>query len=410
MVKFVKIKVYRLADGTTRNVLVYDEGHAGTPLFHSNLYLSFPAIRHKPFNTQKQILRAIMSAFAWGVRDGVDFESCLLSRDYLNEASIVSLCDAMLLKYRPLKEQAASLSAAREKGQTLKLIPFPDKGNNVSAGTANARIDYVAGYFEWLGKRAIKSLDYRKRQGFEEQFEDMLEVFENCKRSGTLSVPTMPLSDEAEQFLTQAIEPGSVYNVWAPEAQLRNYLILQIYLQTAMRRAEVLALRVKDFERENNILNLVKRDNDPEDPRIEKPGVKTVSRTLPLTPKVSALLQQYISSVRTQHKAARKHPFLLTSLQDGQPLSLAAVSKLVGALTVHPLLEDLTPHVLRHTWNDRFLRDCAEDGVDSTLAAAYQRRFCGWSSTSAMPATYTEAEAMRRFRELAVKRQEGYSK
>jgi integrase len=352
-----------------------------------------------------------MAAYAWGLRENFDFEHHLLSLGFLEEHTVGSLCDAMLLGYEHLINQAVRFASLRDPElNTCPVVLLPPKTKAVAANTANQRLIYVFDYFVWLSNFAISKLEYGKRQEYKDRREEMEDLFKNYTWNKTPSSPTMPLSEESERFLFEAIHPGSPKNVWRPEAQFRNYIILRLFIDTAIRRAELLSYYVRDFERENNILNLVKRVDDPADPRRDKPGVKTVGRSLRIEPKLSSLIQKYITEDRVKHKAARKHPFLFTSLQNGQPLSLAAVSKIVRALTAHQLLRDLSPHVLRHTWNDRFVRREQADGVDGKLIAARQRRLCGWSMTSAMPITYTEEETQRRFVELAEARQERYLK
>jgi integrase len=174
-----------------------------------------------------------------------------------------------------------------------------------------------------------------------------------------------------------------------------------------MRRGEVLCLRVGDVKltADGGLLTIVRRPQDPDDPRQPKPQVKTLGRELLVGPTLRELFVGYLADRRTL-SGARRHPFLFVSGTDGAPLSLWSMTKLFKALRerVSGLSDDLSAHVLRHDWNDRFSETsdiAAPDRtqIDATKEERARAYAMGWSNP-ATAAKYTK----RWTREAANKR------
>ena len=201
---------------------------------------------------------------------------------------------------------------------------------------------------------------------------------------------------EAER-LKEVIRPDSPDNPWLPEVRRRNGLVVLLLWATGIRRGELLALEASDFTPKPNgaKLRIFRRPDNPRDRRARQPAVKTLGRDITVHDGLATLLQEYILEDRRKLPGARKHPFLFVSSADGAPLSLSGVNKLFRVLqAVDGLPGDLSPHVLRHTWNDDFsaqsdLANPHRTDVERTQEERNRAYLMGWSMKSTMPGLYS---------------------
>lgn len=191
----------------------------------------------------------------------------------------------------------------------------------------------------------------------------------------------------AREALLGAIKQGQSANPWEPQVQKRNELIIRLLYELGLRRGEVLCLRVSDIKLtpDGGVLTVVRRPQDPEDPRQPKPQVKTLGRELPLGLTLRELFLDYLAE-RRRLAGARRHPFAFVSSVDGSPLSCWSMTKIFKTLrTAKGVPGDLTAHVLRHDWNDRFseMSDRASPhrtSVDATKEERARAYAMGWSN------------------------------
>lgn len=219
---------------------------------------------------------------------------------------------------------------------------------------------------------------------------------------------------EAREALMAAIKQGQSGNPFEPQVQIRNELIIRLLFELGMRRGELLCLRVSDIKLapDGGLLTIVRRPQDPEDPRQPKPQVKTLGRELPLGSTLRELFLAYLAE-RRKLAGARKHPFLFVSSTDGSPLSYWSMTKIFKPLRkVNGIPDDLTAHILRHDWNDRFseMSDRASPhrtSVDATKEERARAYAMGWSNIETAAnytRRWTREAANRRMLELQERR------
>jgi integrase len=204
--------------------------------------------------------------------------------------------------------------------------------------------------------------------------------------------------------LLEVIQPGHPENPWSAGAQVRNNLLVRWYLKLGLRRAELLGVRVADINFQAHEVLIARRPDDGEDPRINKPDVKTGDKLLPLDPALAKDTHDYIVRVRRGTGSARRHPYLFVAIHSGAPLSLAAVNLVFMQLKrkVPGLPDDLSPHVLRHTWNDRFSELADREGFEEAEEKKMRSRLQGWSPTSGTAAKYTRRHVRKKAREASL--------
>jgi len=92
----------------------------------------------------------------------------------------------------------------------------------------------------------------------------------------------------------------------------------------------------------------------------------------------------------------------------GQPLSIKGLNKIFLEIQkVQPKeLSNLTPHLLRHTANDRFSQLMDQRGATSAEEEKMRSYLMGWKEGSGTASTYTRRHIEKKAREAALKLQE----
>jgi integrase len=98
-----------------------------------------------------------------------------------------------------------------------------------------------------------------------------------------------------------------------------------------MRRGELLGLQLRDFDRGLMALRIVRRQDNPKDPRRRPPGQKMYSRINALTDEMTKAGEAYLALRKDLLKAKGKkeHGFFFVA-SDGAPLSHSSVTELCG--------------------------------------------------------------------------------
>lgn len=185
-------------------------------------------------------------------------------------------------------------------------------------------------------------------------------------------------------------------------------MIIRLLLDLGIRRGELLGIRIEDCKLgSNGTVTVHRRPDDPDDPRTVQPSSKTMARLLPLNGRLTDLLYEWIVHHRPKIAGARRHPFLIVACDEGRPLSLSSVNKLMRALRrrVPGLPEKLSAHVLRHSWNDAFSDTMDQKGVPGDQEAKWRARLMGWRrQESAEP--YLRRTVRKRSNEVLVEMQD----
>ena len=93
-----------------------------------------------------------------------------------------------------------------------------------------------------------------------------------------------------------------------------------------LRRSELLGLKMSDLDFRSETFNIVRRPDDPEDPRLNQPTQKTFGRKIAMPKKIVRLTLDYITKHRTALPEAGRHEFLFVASKTGSPMSLDSVN------------------------------------------------------------------------------------
>ncbi|MFQ2062217.1 tyrosine-type recombinase/integrase [Aeromonas veronii] len=207
------------------------------------------------------------------------------------------------------------------------------------------------------------------------------------------------LDHNQEAKLLDTVRPDSSANPWKGDAvKYRNQLIVHLLLDLGCRKGESLNIKTTDLIRGITGFEIkIWRDPDNKnDPRLNQPRVKTLSRTVDLNPLVADMFEKYIINYRSTVVGANSCNYLFLSHQKGSkkavPMSLSAFNKVFNDLSKATGF-NVKPHGLRHTWNDRFseLIEIAIEAGYITVEEAEEARCWkqGWKPGSKSAEFYT---------------------
>jgi integrase len=147
-----------------------------------------------------------------------------------------------------------------------------------------------------------------------------------------------------------------------------------------------------DFRTRPATVFIKRRHDDPDDPRKRPPATKTRARELWLSDHVTGELKKWQKERANKSKFpnARKHPYVWVN-EDGDPITAHGLSSIYQMLREKhrgALPANLSTHILRHDWNDRWIELIEASGEsveDNRSDQIYQN---GWSDRTRMDMRY----------------------
>ena len=328
--------------------------------------------------------------------------------DRLREGSLLSLgeIDGLARHCRqtiiPLRRSKSGRSVhARRFGENEFVLSHP-----VSQTTAGNRLRTIHAYLSWLIALRLSTIQPLNvfRTKLEQMRDNILPALRAkipmSKGRNTLNL-RRGLAPELVERLLQIVDPSNSENPWKSEfVRQRNALIVCWLLRLGVRRGELLNVMISDIDFRNNTVMIARRADDPKDPRRMQPKVKTRDRILPLSSELAALSHKYITTTRSQLAGIKKHSYLFVAEYTGAPMSLSSLNKMFQKLRLATpeLPDNLSGHMLRHTWNDEFSRKLDGQGIAEAREEQMRSYLMGWSPTSSTSRIYT-----RRFVEEAAR-------
>jgi|TARA_Y100001938_G_C7857643_1_gene313967 integrase len=111
-----------------------------------------------------------------------------------------------------------------------------------------------------------------------------------------------------------------------------------------LRGGELLNIKIEDIDFSKHQVRVVRRADEPDDPRIKEPNVKTLERTIPVAESLSKELHDYITKDRRKVQNARRNRFLFVTHKSGptvgRPISKSGYHKILlvvkGVLGIFP--------------------------------------------------------------------------
>jgi integrase len=392
----------------------------GSPLFEPTVYaLTELRARNRAAATIEQALRAVLVLYTFTDSRGIDLNARLAKGRLLQLGEIDELarqCRLALAAADP--HVTVALSGRRRPSAAGVWMRSGQAPVEIDASSAALRLRYIRDYVRWL---AIDRLQHIERGN--PTHTALLAESELVVRLLGQRIPSTAsrdfvgqrqgLSPEALARLNEVITPSSSENPWkGAHARERNALIVHWLRSLGLRRGELLGVRIPNINFQANEVRITRHADDPDDPRIRQPNTKTYGRLVPLDDELAQLTRHYILGTRRAIAGARKHDYLFVANGTGAPLTLGAVDHIFTALRrkCPDLPSDLSAHVLRHTWNDRFSELMDEKDIPEEIEHKMRSRLMGWSETSKTASTYTRRHVHKRAREAALQLQRSIAK
>ena len=346
-------------------------------------------------------MRAIAAARAWARSNGFSLEERMATGAGLDLGEVESLSHALkttrvpdraarALQANVLPLSRSGKEAQRRLGHNRDEMPKPQTGAN--------RVRFVAAYLDWLASHS-------RAAGSQQLLRDTVKALAARAKVGTrqASEPRKGLSSEQRDRLFAVIDPSSPENPFQSESvRYRNLAVVACLDETGMRRGELCGLKIPDIDFKKLTISIHRRPPDPQDPRQQKPKTKSGARPVPIRPELADILFAYLSDWRRAEPGARMHGYVFVchaGIRPGAPLTPRSVGNVFDALE-SVLGFRLHPHLLRHTWNDRFSAaiDRKARRGDRTPEPSEERIrnfLMGWSPDSKMAAVYTRRHVER---------------
>ena len=278
-------------------------------------------------------------------------------------------------------------------------------GKTISSEKGNTYVSYVASYLKWLANEVITDCDTPEiREMIATQDAWLLEKL--IPKTGSRSardqktikkhLPEKALEELSSLWTTpftkicRSNDKGS---------RMRNIVMLRILYETGMRRGELLALKLKNFEESAGgqcaRLIIERNHNDSFDSRVQQPVAKTLGRIVPVTPELECQLLEYITDYRSLVPNVgfdEEDSIFVThrgSLGQGEPISISAFSQaLIGLKKLFPALYAIYPHLFRHDWNYRFSKVADREKLSPEDERQNRETLMGWAGDSEMARKY----------------------
>ncbi len=397
-----KVRWLVMATGERLPVLVSSAD--GIPMFLPVVWLvSMRRATHRAANTLHANLQALKLLYTWATRDGIDIERRMSDGAFLTNGELAALVGASRQEIGQRGAKVVGLTKAKQSGVAVDV--------GVCRETSANRLRTIADYLGWLGREGYARLAPLEADARLSLCSAMLGHLRAMSPSGkgrnTVGMREGPSSEVMDTILA-SIEIDAANNPWQDLGlRVRNRLLINLFFALGLRRGEALGVRIESIDFRKATLTVVRAPDDPDDPRTYQPLAKTRDRILPLKEGLARMIEDYVLRIRSKIPGVRKHSFLFVSHQTGAPLSLVAVNKVFTSLRerVVGLPENLTPHVMRHAWNDAFSALMDRKQVTEERETQMRSMMMGWSPTSGTAAVYTRRHVREEARRASLAHQ-----
>lgn len=412
------IKMMKFADGERYPMLL---GPDRRPDFYATLFAT-TQVRNasKAANTIKANLEAIRVLYAWAAENEVKLVDRLSRCQFLTNQESESLRSfVQKARWLPGKGDGSSKvvlllpkTSRKESARSLSMVSSDPR---ISHDTQYIRLTYIVKFIGWISERLIeqeaRSVDEKNYKQIK-RMQSRLLALRPPRTRGLMLNARRGLDENSQKRLLALVAADTPKNPFQPEVQCRNELIIWLLLFLGIRHGELLAMKVSDFDFQRNEVVIPRRSDDVDDPRANQPKAKTLDRRIPLTSELSDKVYRYVMENRRHHRAARRHSFLLVTHKKGpyagHPLRSAGLQKIMSTIrsVAGGDLDQLCPHVLRHTTNDNFSRLMDEQDVKEEAEQKMRSNLMGWREGSGTAAVYTRRHTEEKARGAMLKLQE----
>lgn len=412
----------------------------GLPVFAASVWLTVhrrnSGLAVGTIFNNAQTLAAI---YSWAEARGTELDRRFQQGEFLLQWEVSDLANHLRIE---VKTQGRRIRS--ERLRPMEPAREPAFASVVTSHVGNYRIDIAADFLYWLATQATHHFRNLKQiltaESAERSRDTMVEQLRSykqvAKNRNSLSARTAPEPTMIAR-LFEVIQVDHPDNPWADPTRLveslqaarqagnnreisrlqtiltgklairlRNRLIIHLLYHLGIRRGELLGLKARNLK--GRYLEVLRHPDDPEDPRKFPPNTKTRDRKVPVNSGLQAQWLDYVSLIRSRFPLSRKHPYLIVNHLDGSPLSFPGLAKVFAQLRcVEGLPMNLTPHHLRHAWNEAFSNLADEENLDHAREAQLRAELMGWNPGAQSPTAmiYLRRKTKLKAQEMSLKLQ-----
>lgn len=284
---------------------------------------------------------------------------------FLSDSDIISIRDHCLLNTRSLREWHES---SRTKNVSRISINHPKSTRHLSVVSkihSGNRLAHIAAFLHFTARTM-----HRERENFTGVIDDIDDMKKRViaqkpkgqgkNRMGNDPNEKAPAPEVFEKLMLTVKEDSPDNPYKNPGVRKRNAMMFEILYLTGMRSGEVLALEIGDVDYQLGTIRVVRRHDNPYDPRKRQPVAKTLPRDIPISLAFAQRLRDYVMNVRSKIPGANKRPILFVTHKrgkyQGNPISDSSFrNRILGpaAATNHELFNEVCRHGFRHNFNYR---------------------------------------------------------
>jgi integrase len=385
------------------------ERTTGVPLFYPNLYVTTQVRNNSlSLSAMEMALTSINVLLSYCMNGGIDIEKRFRQRNFFTLNELDGIRDFCQQRFRQMA--TAPTGPVRVGGK-----PKQKPSMTAKSSTEYVRITYIGKYAKWLAE--ILQTGPLDRQTAEEisAMQKRLESRRPKRKERNQLRGEKGLDEHQVDLLTELVRLGAEGNPFPdPAVQVRNRLVIFILLHLGKRGGELLSIRARDIDWQNNQIVIARRADAKDDPRPRQPLTKTLDHRLPVEPSLMQEIRRYISEIRNKVPNARKHDYLFVTHKSGptqgQPLSISAFQKMIKVIAnTTPELHNLHGHALRHTWNHRFsvYMDTMDNPPSQEVQEKLRSYLQGWKEGSGTAKWYNQRFTQEKAMKFGLELQKG---
>ncbi|MCW0048893.1 site-specific integrase [Burkholderia pseudomallei] len=336
-------------------------------------------------NTRYRGLSAIGIGYEWADDHGIPLAERLLGGAGLAPAEVQSLFAHVRQRQKTGRRGKSIVGASEQRARMIALREFVTSVMRDAAFNLNPQSDA------------------EKLNALQTRIETVEVLFAQSTPKKEASPAKKGLTQDSLDVLVLAISPEGAQNPWKKRlVRQRNFVLVLLYIVTGGRRGDVAKLKIEDVV--GGPAPYIRFDahvGDPDDTRMAEPRLKTQPREYPVHQRVIEITHEYVREYRAQIPNSANSEYLFLGTDNGNPLSLRTINDIFQKL--QRAVPGLTPHILRHTNNERLVRDAKALGVAREEMLRTIMYLNGWLSDNV--ATYTAREREETARTVATARQ-----
>jgi integrase len=378
-------------------VLLYRDSYQ--PVILPTRYIIDERRENKKSGTLMRDIRVLRWFYEWCEALDIQIEQRFRAGEMLTKAEVTSFCRYLRASRTTTITGSINLLNEQEKGR----IPI------LSPETFNSYISVIEDYLLWAAYEFIPvaTPENTIRENLRAAVNRIKRAFRSNRKEGKSVSNRCGLTPDEIEDIRQIIKPGAELNPFKQSVQFRNHLIFELMLGTGIRRGELLKIKLNHLPiGPKTTVSIVRAPDDKDDPRRNEPQVKTRMREIPLHKELRIALWKYAQKYRKGRNKC--NVYLFTSTR-GEPLNSGAVNWIFSFLVkkrLNHLKGKLSPHVMRHTFNEKLVKLAESLGWSEIQIKELQRYLNGWSEQSEMPTRYTRRIIETRAMEIAERYQE----